>query len=145
MSAKSAPESPTVPSSGSEREKSTGVVKREEVAVRSHVQRASNVRIYDYPPERSGDAALLKVKSLSKFVGRLRPARTGLVSGIDLENVISLAARAVEVLGTRDRAMQWVTKPIRSLGNETPLSLIQTSDGIQRVEDALGRIEHGIW
>jgi putative toxin-antitoxin system antitoxin component (TIGR02293 family) len=62
-----------------------------------------------------------------------------------LEPLVRVIARAVEVLGTSEKALRWLNAPIRSLGDQTPASLLNTPEGIKRVEDALGRIEHGVW
>lgn len=51
-------------------------------------------------------------------------------------SVESVMDRAIEVMGDRDDAM-------RRLG--TPISLLGTSEGATRVEDVLGRMEHGVW
>jgi len=62
-----------------------------------------------------------------------------------LEPLVGVIARAVEVLGSREKALRWLNTPIRSLGDQTPTSLLGSPQGIERVEDALGRIEHGVW
>jgi putative toxin-antitoxin system antitoxin component (TIGR02293 family) len=62
-----------------------------------------------------------------------------------VEPLVRVIARAVEVLGTSDKALRWINAPVRSLNNRTPASLLNTREGIERVEDALGRIEHGVW
>jgi hypothetical protein len=64
---------------------------------------------------------------------------------LTLEPLVRLIARAVEVLGNSEKAVRWMNAPIRSLGNQTPISLLDSPDGIKRVEDSLGRIEHGVW
>jgi putative toxin-antitoxin system antitoxin component (TIGR02293 family) len=51
----------------------------------------------------------------------------------------------VEVLGTSEKAVRWLNAPIPALGNQTPVSLLETPEGIAGVEDALGQIQHGIW
>jgi putative toxin-antitoxin system antitoxin component (TIGR02293 family) len=61
------------------------------------------------------------------------------------ESLVDVTARAIEVLGTREKALHWLKTPVRSLGDRSPLSLLGSPDGIVRVEDALGRIEHGVW
>jgi uncharacterized protein (DUF2384 family) len=58
---------------------------------------------------------------------------------------VEVTARAIEVLGSREKALRWLKAPVRSLGDQTPISLLDSPDGIERVEDALGRIEHGVW
>jgi putative toxin-antitoxin system antitoxin component (TIGR02293 family) len=62
-----------------------------------------------------------------------------------LEPLVRVIARAVEVLGTSEKALRWINAPVRSLGNQTPASLLDSPGGIKRVEDSLGRIEHGVW
>lgn len=62
-----------------------------------------------------------------------------------LEPLVRVIARAVEVLGTSEKALRWLNTPIRSLGNATPTSLLTSPQGTARVEDALGQIEHGVW
>lgn len=59
--------------------------------------------------------------------------------------IIEVTARAMEVFGTRERALRWINTPVRSLGDRTPLSLLNTPEGIAQVQDTLGRVEHGIW
>lgn len=61
-----------------------------------------------------------------------------------IEPLVRVVARAVEVLGTSEKALRWLNTPIRSLGDRTPASLLSSPEGITRVEDALGRIEHGV-
>jgi putative toxin-antitoxin system antitoxin component (TIGR02293 family) len=62
-----------------------------------------------------------------------------------LDPVINITARAIEVLGTREKALNWLRSPVRALGDVAPVSLLSTDDGITQIEDVLGRIEHGLW
>lgn len=59
--------------------------------------------------------------------------------------IVEITARAMEVFGTREKALKWLNTPVRSLGNRTPLSLLETPEGITQVQDTLGRVEHGVW
>jgi hypothetical protein len=68
-----------------------------------------------------------------------------LTPGEYLPAVVDVVARAIEVLGTREKALRWLKAPVRSLGDQTPASLLASPEGIARVEDALGSIEHGVW
>ena len=63
---------------------------------------------------------------------------------VSVETLVDVTARAIEVLGAREKALRWLKTPVRSLGDQTPLSLLGSPDGIIRVKDALGRIEHGV-
>lgn len=56
-----------------------------------------------------------------------------------------LRNEANRVFGNREKAMQWVARPNRALDYRPPLSVAAKSDeGLKRVRDILGRIEHGI-
>lgn len=59
--------------------------------------------------------------------------------------IVDVTARAIEVFGTREKALRWLRTPVRSLGDRTPISLLNSSDGIARVPDTLGQVEHGVW
>jgi putative toxin-antitoxin system antitoxin component (TIGR02293 family) len=56
-----------------------------------------------------------------------------------------LVARAVEVLGSRRRALAWLRTPLTGLDGRTPLAAMAEAEGRQQVEDILGRIEHGVF
>ena len=56
-----------------------------------------------------------------------------------------VAARAVEVLGSHEKAARWLRKPNRALGHVVPLDHLDTDIGAQQVESILGRIEHGVY
>jgi Antitoxin Xre/MbcA/ParS C-terminal toxin-binding domain len=72
-------------------------------------------------------------------------ARASPLRSQPLEPLVRVIARAVEVLGSSEKALRWINAPVRSLGDQTPASLLGSPEGIQRVEDALGSIEHGVW
>lgn len=52
--------------------------------------------------------------------------------------------RANEVLEDEEAARNWIIRENRSLGGESPLSLLDTEAGYELVLDTLGRIEHGV-
>ena len=60
-------------------------------------------------------------------------------------DIVEVTARAVEVFGTREKALRWLRTPIPSLGDRIPLSLLDSPEGVARVQDTLGRVEHGVW
>lgn len=53
--------------------------------------------------------------------------------------------RAEEVLGSMSKARQWLKTPSVALGNEPPLSFLDTVFGAQLVMDELGRVESGVY
>jgi hypothetical protein len=52
--------------------------------------------------------------------------------------VSSISARAGEVFGNRDKALEWLQTPSPALNGATPLDAIETESGCQEVEDILG-------
>jgi putative toxin-antitoxin system antitoxin component (TIGR02293 family) len=54
-------------------------------------------------------------------------------------------AKAIDVLGDREKAAHWLTTPNRALGGEIPISLLDTSAGAHEVETVLDRIEYGVY
>ena len=73
------------------------------------------------------------------------PSPTSLETKPILEPFVRVIARAIEVLGSSEKALRWLETPVRSLGDQPPVSLLGTPEGRARVEDVLGRIEHGVW
>ncbi|GAB3937552.1 type II RES/Xre toxin-antitoxin system antitoxin [Mucilaginibacter myungsuensis] len=64
------------------------------------------------------------------------------------EKAIELArlyTRGQEVFGSMDKFKRWMKTPTHVFGNETPISLLDTSVGFDMVQRELGRIEHGIF
>lgn len=61
-----------------------------------------------------------------------------------LVQVAKVFVRAVEVMGNEEHALEWLREPCVGLGQEHPLSLLDTSAGIEMVEDVLGRLEYGV-
>lgn len=61
-----------------------------------------------------------------------------------LYRLARIAAHAVGVLGTDEKAATWLRRPNRALNGEAPLALLDTDLGARQIEDVLGRIEHGV-
>jgi putative toxin-antitoxin system antitoxin component (TIGR02293 family) len=62
-----------------------------------------------------------------------------------LVRVIHLYNVALHTFDDAEKAATWLRSPNRALSGETPLELIVTSTGARLVEDALLRIEHGVY
>ncbi len=54
-------------------------------------------------------------------------------------------AHAVDMIGDRDKAIEWLGTPNRALGGERPLDQLDTDTGARMVEDILGRIAYGVY
>lgn len=61
-----------------------------------------------------------------------------------LARVARVVGFAEEIFGTPEKAYRWLRKANRGLGGQVPLELISTEAGARVVEQALGRIAHGI-
>jgi putative toxin-antitoxin system antitoxin component (TIGR02293 family) len=62
-----------------------------------------------------------------------------------LTRVARLYQFASEALGSADAARSWMSTPNRSLDNARPFDLLNTELEAREVEDALGRIQHGVF
>ncbi|MCU0403800.1 MAG: DUF2384 domain-containing protein [Chitinophagaceae bacterium] len=63
------------------------------------------------------------------------------------ERLLELArlfAHGLNVFGSRSRLRRWMNGPVQSLGGQKPIDLLDTSVGVNLVDDILGRIEYGI-
>lgn len=63
------------------------------------------------------------------------------------ERVIEIAMlqeRAMDVFGSLEVFNQWLNSPVRALGNAMPKEYLDSSIGIQILNEVMGRIEHGI-
>jgi putative toxin-antitoxin system antitoxin component (TIGR02293 family) len=54
-------------------------------------------------------------------------------------------ATAIEMIGDRDKAAQWLQTPNRALRGEVPIDQLDTDLGAKEVENILGRIAYGVY
>jgi len=60
-----------------------------------------------------------------------------------LVQITRILQRCVGVFEDLEKAKRWLKSPNYALGNQTPLNLLDTSEGIELVRDTLTRIEYG--
>lgn len=75
-----------------------------------------------------------------------RRARKGVLEDAEsakVEMLDSLLKLGGRVLGSEERAGQWLTSPILSLQGQTPIELLDTVRGYERVKNKLLQIEYG--
>ena len=89
-------------------------------------------------------AATLSVP-LRTLVRRKRQRRLQSDESDRVFRLATVAAHAVEVFGTLERAGRWLRRSNRALGGEIPLELLDTEVGARQVDEILGRIEHGLY
>ena len=56
-----------------------------------------------------------------------------------------IAARAAQVFGDGDAALDWLRAPNAALEHNRPLDLLDTEIGASMVQETLGHIEHGVF
>ena len=47
--------------------------------------------------------------------------------------------------GHKEEATQWLSRPVKGLGNIAPITLLATESGALDVLDLIGRLEHGVF
>lgn len=77
-----------------------------------------------------------------------RLSQKALLTSAESDRAVRMArvyASAVEMIGNRDKAIEWLGTPNRGLGGERPLDQLDTDMGARMVEDILGRIAYGVY
>jgi putative toxin-antitoxin system antitoxin component (TIGR02293 family) len=54
-------------------------------------------------------------------------------------------AKATEIVGGKEAAEQWMTRPAVGLSGQRPIDLLQTVQGAELVNDFLTRLEYGVY
>jgi hypothetical protein len=88
----------------------------------------------------SGQVMMKKAAGKDMAMGVWVPAKAKF--GMTIEPIIQ---RIVEVVGSRQQAMHWLGTPVRALDFATPISMLATKKGVEKVMDVLGQMEHGVW
>jgi putative toxin-antitoxin system antitoxin component (TIGR02293 family) len=77
-----------------------------------------------------------------------RRASTGRLKPIESDRfyrIAKIVALTEEALGDPAKAREWLRRPNRALGGETPFDFLDTEAGAQEVENLLGQIQHGMF
>ncbi|MBX3148336.1 MAG: DUF2384 domain-containing protein [Gemmatimonadales bacterium] len=88
------------------------------------------------------DALMLSERTIHrrKEAGRLQPDESDRVL-----RLTRLFGKAIELFEGDDRqAVAWFRKPIRGLGDRSPLEMSRTGPGALEVERLIDRLEHGV-
>ena len=80
---------------------------------------------------------LLRRKEASKNFSQVESDR--------LYRIAKVISCAIDVLGSKGKAKEWLSRPNMALGSEIPINLLDTEVGERQVEEVLGRILHGIY
>jgi putative toxin-antitoxin system antitoxin component (TIGR02293 family) len=96
----------------------------------------------------SDDEARLSLGLPKRTWARRKGQQQGRLPAIESERALRLArvaALAIEVLGSSEKAARWLRAPNTGLGNEAPLALIDTDLGAEGVLAELHRLEYGVF
>ncbi|EFL49822.1 conserved hypothetical protein [Solidesulfovibrio fructosivorans JJ]] len=63
----------------------------------------------------------------------------------DISLIADIIKRATEVFGNKEKAQQWLSKPLSVFHKKSPLQYAETKEGADFVLDILGRIEYGVF
>ena len=76
---------------------------------------------------------------------RQTKSRFGVEASDNTARLVRTFDRATAVLGSRERAIEWLRAPNMALGGDVPRSWLDTDAGTAEVLRVLGRVEHGIY
>ena len=88
---------------------------------------------------------LAEVLGLNERTLRSRGARLNEVESEKSLRVGRVYVKAIDVLGSPERARKWISAPIKSLGNKCPLDYLETDIGTGEVMNVLNAIEWGVY
>jgi putative toxin-antitoxin system antitoxin component (TIGR02293 family) len=64
---------------------------------------------------------------------------------VKLFEIADLFLYGTEVFGSKDSFFKWLNLPNTALGGAEPSEFVEIPEGVSKVKDVLGRIEHGIY
>ncbi|HJT89167.1 MAG TPA: antitoxin Xre/MbcA/ParS toxin-binding domain-containing protein [Bryobacteraceae bacterium] len=95
-----------------------------------------------------GNAVLFRKLGIPQRTMTRRLSQSSPLTPAESDRTVRMArvyANAVEMIGDRERAIEWLSAPNRALGGERPLDQLDTDMGARMVEDVLGRIAYGVY
>ncbi len=64
---------------------------------------------------------------------------------VKLFEISDLFLYGSEIFGSKDAFFKWLNLPNTALGGMQPQELIEIPEGVSKIKDILGRIEHGVY
>jgi putative toxin-antitoxin system antitoxin component (TIGR02293 family) len=95
-----------------------------------------------------GNAVLSRKLGIPQRTLTRRMSQGSRLTAAESDRTVRLArvyAHAVEMIGDKKKAVEWLRTPNRALGGERPLDQLDTDLGARTVEDILGRIAYGVY
>lgn len=91
------------------------------------------------------DMARLLNQSVATFHRQAKAGRLDAATSERLLLLSQLATYGASVFQDQGKFTRWLRRPLRLLGERSPLDLLDSLTGIQLVDDILGRIEYGVF
>jgi putative toxin-antitoxin system antitoxin component (TIGR02293 family) len=91
------------------------------------------------------EMAPLLNQSIATFHRQAKSARLDAATSERLLLLGRLANYGATVFQDQGKFIRWLRRPLRLLGERSPLALLDSPTGVQLVEDILGRIEYGVF
>src|SRR5260370_27249887 len=95
-----------------------------------------------------GNSVLSRKLGIPQRTLTRRLSQGSLLTSAESDRTVRMArivANAVEMIGDRDKAIEWLGTPNRALGGARPLDQLDTDTGARMVEDILRRIAYGVY
>ena len=91
------------------------------------------------------EMAPLLNQSIATFHRQAKSVRLDAATSERLLLLGRLANYGATVFQDQGKFIRWLRRPLRLLGERSPLALLDSPTGVQLVEDILGRIEYGVF
>ena len=91
------------------------------------------------------EMARLLNQSVATFHRQAKAGRLDAATSERLLLLSQLATYGASVFQDQGKFNRWLRRPLRLLGERSPLDLLDSLTGIQLVDDILGRIEYGVF
>ena len=91
------------------------------------------------------EMARLLNQSVATFHRQVRNPHLDAATSERLLLLTRLATYGEVVFQDKGKFVRWLRRPLQLLNNQSPLDLLDSSTGVQLVEDILGRIEYGVF
>jgi len=97
------------------------------------------------------DESIRVLNISSRSWHRIKAEKADLGKSLDVDqsarlwSMAEILAKAEEVLGTRDEAEQWLSRPAMGLESRRPIDLMTTPQGAVLVKTLLDQMEFGVY
>ncbi|MGM9507951.1 type II RES/Xre toxin-antitoxin system antitoxin [Larkinella sp. GY13] len=91
------------------------------------------------------EMARLLNQSVATFHRQAKISRLDAATSERLLLLTQLATYGATVFQDQGKFIRWLRRPLRLLAERSPLDLLDSTTGVQLVEDILGRIEYGVF